>query len=94
MTCLLGICEPVVSRPFSPQPTRLINENEVKQWRDQAEKFRKGEGLCLDLLWPPRIPSPAQLRTHLPYRRGTHVGTFSLPTSFPDSLPPQNTQSW
>ena len=22
---------------------RLVNENEVKQWRDQAEKFRKGE---------------------------------------------------
>lgn len=22
---------------------RLVNENEVKQWRDQAEKFRKGK---------------------------------------------------
>lgn len=21
---------------------RLVNENEVKQWREQAEKFRKG----------------------------------------------------
>lgn len=24
-------------------PHRLVNENEVKQWRDQAEKFRKGK---------------------------------------------------
>lgn len=24
---------------------RLVNENEVKQWREQAEKFRKGKNL-------------------------------------------------
>lgn len=42
MTCLLEGCEPVFNRPFPVLPTRLINENEVKQWRDQAEKFRKG----------------------------------------------------
>lgn len=24
-------------------PHRLVNENEVKQWREQAEKFRKGK---------------------------------------------------
>uniref|UniRef100_A0A8C3LST4 Disheveled-associated activator of morphogenesis 2 n=1 Tax=Chrysolophus pictus TaxID=9089 RepID=A0A8C3LST4_CHRPC len=27
----------------------LVNENEVKQWRDQAEKFRKGE--CVLCVW-------------------------------------------
>ncbi|KFP82738.1 Disheveled-associated activator of morphogenesis 2, partial [Apaloderma vittatum] len=27
----------------------LVNENEVKQWRDQAEKFRKGWGFCQSL---------------------------------------------
>lgn len=31
---------------------RLINENEVKQWRDQAEKFRKGERVCLNSYAP------------------------------------------
>lgn len=31
-----------------PLLNRLINENEVKQWRDQAEKFRKGEGVRLN----------------------------------------------
>lgn len=56
--CPLGSYEPAVNRSFSQSPhpnPRLINENEVKQWRDQAEKFRKGEGLCLN---PPPAPHP------------------------------------
>ena len=63
MACLLGTCEPTVNRPFPVLPTRLINENEVKQWRDQAEKFRKGKGLCLKPLHAPLKLFPAQPRS-------------------------------
>lgn len=43
--CLPGRGEATVKVTWSlPLLNRLINENEVKQWRDQAEKFRKGEG--------------------------------------------------
>lgn len=31
---------------------RLVNENEVKQWRDQAEKFRKGNHCFIDCTQP------------------------------------------
>lgn len=42
-------------------PARLINENEVKQWRDQAEKFRKGEGaLPKPAPCAPPLPCPAE----------------------------------
>lgn len=71
--CLLGGCEPVFNGHFSLIPTRLINENEVKQWRDQAEKFRKGEDLCLNLPHTLHTFSPAQLRIHLPLWRWRHT---------------------
>lgn len=63
---------------FSLIPTRLINENEVKQWRDQAEKFRKGEGLCLNLPHALHTSCPAQLRIHLPLWRGKHTYSQSF----------------
>lgn len=37
----LSVCVPVLI--FVCLLHRLVNENEVKQWRDQAEKFRKGK---------------------------------------------------
>lgn len=66
--CPLGSYEPTVNRSFSQPPhpnPRLINENEVKQWRDQAEKFRKGEGLCLNPPPAPHPPLPTPGSSHL-----------------------------
>lgn len=34
---------------------RLVNENEVKQWRDQAEKFRKGNSATLTCIAEPEL---------------------------------------
>lgn len=84
---------PVFNRTLPLLPIRLVNENEVKQWRDQAEKFRKGEELCLNLLHTPHTPFAAQPRTHLLWR-GAHADSHSL-SPFP-LLPHiiQNTQNW
>lgn len=37
---------------------RLVNENEVKQWRDQAEKFRRGKCVATSLSVPKAPPPP------------------------------------
>ena len=47
MPCLVNVQVQFHARVVScSPPCRLVNENEVKQWREQAEKFRKGEAGC------------------------------------------------
>lgn len=56
----------------------------MKQWRDQAEKFRKGEALSINLLHT-RLPRPAQ--DPPPWQGDTHTLTSS-----PVPLPPEHTE--
>lgn len=77
----------MVKRPFSPLPTRLINENEVKQWRDQAEKFRKGEGSRLNRLRAPQAPTPCPAQDPASSsKKDRPASAAPLPTSPP--VPP------
>uniref|UniRef100_A0A8U8AQN3 Uncharacterized protein n=1 Tax=Geospiza parvula TaxID=87175 RepID=A0A8U8AQN3_GEOPR len=44
----------------------LVNENEVKQWRDQAEKFRKGEFILFACIGGPLALSSSHMSENLP----------------------------
>ncbi|NXF46536.1 DAAM2 protein, partial [Oceanites oceanicus] len=51
----------------------LVNENEVKQWRDQAEKFRKGE--CILCAWEAKEEARLILIQLQSEQRAAELGT-------------------
>ncbi|NXW05254.1 DAAM2 protein, partial [Fregetta grallaria] len=63
----------------------LVNENEVKQWRDQAEKFRKGE--CILCAWEAEEEARLILIQSQSEQRAAELGTTFPVVDKPCSVP-------